>query len=30
MSSEEKGYTIEPSLDLFQEIDEDKFKGVDH
>ena len=29
MSSEDKGYTIDSSLDLFQEIDEDKFKDVD-
>ena len=29
MSSEDKGYTIDSSLDLFQEIDEDKFKNVD-
>ena len=30
MSSEEKGYTIDSSLDLFQEIDDDNFKNVDH
>jgi len=29
MSSEEKNYTIEHSLGLFQEIDDDKLKAVD-
>jgi len=30
MSSEDKGYTIDSSLDLFQEINEDEHKVVNH
>ena len=30
MSQEDKGYTIDSSMDLFQDIDEDKYKQVDH